>query len=202
MNKPQLHLASSSPRRREILDSLGLSFSYAGVDLDETPGTNEPAEDLVRRLATAKAEAAAGSIDVALPILGADTLVELDGEIFGKPGCREQGLQMLAALSGRTHCVHTAVALVAEAEQSSLLVSAEVTFRAIRPEEAAAYWESGEPSGKAGAYAIQGTGGIFVQNVAGSYTAVVGLPVFETAQLLARIGISPLGDLPERLSVE
>jgi septum formation protein len=189
VNKPQLHLASSSARRRELLSALGLSYTHAGVDLDETPLTGEPANAMVLRLALAKAQTAENSCDSDLPILGADTAVALDARVLGKPADREDALQMLALLSGRTHTVLTAVAIVGHGQPESALATSEVTFREIRPEEAAAYWDSGEPQGKAGAYAVQGIGGIFVQQIKGSYSAVVGLPIFETAKLLGSAGI-------------
>jgi septum formation protein len=179
MSDPVLHLASSSPRRRELLSALGLVFSYEGVAIDESALPGEAARDMVLRLATGKARAAAES----------GTVVTLDEQIFGKPGSKEEALEMLAGLSGRLHVVLSGVAVVAHGELETAISRTEVQFREIHPDEAEAYWQSGEPAGKAGAYAVQGLGGIFVSAIKGSYTGVVGLPVFETAQLLQRAGI-------------
>jgi septum formation protein len=189
MSDPVLHLASSSPRRRELLSALGLVFSYEGVAIDESALPGEAARDMVLRLATGKARAAAESGAYQVPVLGADTVVTLDEQIFGKPGSKEEALEMLAGLSGRLHVVLSGVAVVAHGELETAISRTEVQFREIHPDEAEAYWQSGEPAGKAGAYAVQGLGGIFVSAIKGSYTGVVGLPVFETAQLLQRAGI-------------
>jgi septum formation protein len=189
MTDPVLHLASSSPRRRELLTALGLDFSHYGVAVDESPLPGETARDMVLRLATAKARAAFESGAYQVPVLGADTVVTLQGNIFGKPRSKEEALQMLASLSGRTHEVLSGVALVANGELETAISRTEVQFREIHPDEAEAYWQSGEPAGKAGAYAVQGLGGIFVSAINGSYTGVVGLPVFETVELLRRAGI-------------
>ncbi len=183
-----LHLASASPRRRDILDSLGIRYTWGAVGIDESAAEGEAPDALVRRLAREKALAA----ESVLPVLAADTIVTLEGRIFGKPASQEEALAILAALSGRTHRVLTAVALVAAGRLSTTMSDTRVQFREIDPDEARAYWQSGEPGGKAGAYAIQGRGGIFVQSVTGSYSGVVGLPVFETAALLGRAGIDVL----------
>jgi len=193
MSSPVLHLASSSPRRRELLTALGLNFSYDGVAIDESALPGEAASDMVLRLAIGKARAAYDSGKYEVPVLGADTLVILDGRVFGKPKSKEEALNMLASLSGTTHQVLTGVALVANGELQTAVSVTEVQFREIHPDEAEAYWQSGEPAGKAGAYAVQGLGGVFVS---GSYTGVVGLPVFETAGLLRRAGIE-LPAMPE-----
>ena len=189
MSNPVLHLASSSPRRRELLTALGLDFSYDGVAVDESAIPGEAANDIVLRLATAKARAAFDSGAYQVPVLGADTVVSLDERIFGKPGSKEEALRMLASLSGRTHEVLSGVALVVNGELETAISRTAVQFREIHPDEAEAYWQSGEPAGKAGAYAVQGLGGIFVSAINGSYTGVVGLPVFESADLLRRAGI-------------
>ena len=189
MSNPVLHLASSSPRRRELLRALGLNFSYEGVAIDESALPGESVSDMVLRLAVAKARTAFDSGGHPVPVLGADTIVILDDRIFGKPGSKQEALQMLASLSGRTHQVLTGVAVVANGELETVVSRTEVQFREIHPDEAEAYWQSGEPAGKAGAYAVQGLGGIFVSSINGSYTGVVGLPVFETADLLRRVGI-------------
>ena len=189
MSNPVLHLASSSPRRRELLTALGLNFSYEGVAIDESALPGEAAPDTVLRLAASKAQAAYDSGNYEMPVLGADTLVILDDRVFGKPRSKEEALNMLASLSGRRHQVLTGVALMANGELQTAESLTEVQFREIHPDEAEAYWQSGEPAGKAGAYAVQGLGGIFVSAINGSYTGVVGLPVFETANLLRRAGI-------------
>lgn len=196
MSNPVLHLASSSPRRRELLTALGLNFSYDGVAIDESALPGETASDLVLRLAIGKARAAYDSGEHSVPVLGADTLVILDDRVFGKPKSKEEALNMLASLSGTTHQVLTGVALMANGELQTAVSVTEVQFREIHPDEAEAYWQSGEPAGKAGAYAVQGLGGIFVSAINGSYTGVVGLPVFETADLLRRAGIK-LPAMPE-----
>ena len=189
MSNPVLHLASSSPRRRELLTALGLNFSYEGVAIDESALHGEAASDTVLRLAASKAQTAYDTGKYEVPVLGADTLVILEDRVFGKPGSREEALDMLASLSGRRHQVLTGVALMANGELQTAESLTEVQFREIHPDEAEAYWQSGEPAGKAGAYAVQGLGGIFVSAINGSYTGVVGLPVFETANLLRRAGI-------------
>lgn len=187
INTPHLHLASSSPRRKQILEALGLEFTAAGADVDETPVAGEPAEAMVLRLAEAKARA--GGRDAATVVIGADTAVVLDGAMFGKPRNRADALAMLAALSGRRHRVLTGVAVKSPQGIASILSTSEVEFREIDPDEAQAYWQSGEPADKAGAYAVQGLGGVFVSSIAGSYSGIVGLPVFETTALLKRAGI-------------
>ena len=185
---PSLHLASSSPRRTEILNVLGIAFTARGVDIDERREGNEAPDAMVLRLASAKA--AAARQDRSGPVLAADTAVVIDDMIFGKPRDEDDALAMLACLSGRSHRVMTGVALHWDDGQETALSVSEVTFREISPDEALAYWQSGEPFGKAGAYAIQGRGGVFVEAIRGSYSGVMGLPVFETAQLLASAGIN------------
>ncbi len=189
MSNPDLHLASASQRRRELLASLGLSFTYGGVDADESALPGEAVSELVLRLATLKARTAFDSGDYTVPVLGADTVVVLEDRVFGKPGSKEEALAMLASLSGRAHEVLTGVAVVSNGEFQTAVSLTEVRFREIHPDEALAYWQSGEPAGKAGAYAVQGQGGIFVSAIRGSYSGVVGLPVFETAELLRAAGI-------------
>ncbi len=190
MSTPSLHLASSSPRRREILTALGLSFSAAGVDVDERRLEGEAPDVMVVRLASAKASAATDN--VAQLVLGADTAVVLGDVVFGKPRDVDDALSMLARLSGQTHQVMTGIALRRGASLQTALSITEVKFREICPDEALSYWHSGEPCDKAGAYAIQGRGGIFVEAIVGSYSGVVGLPVFETARLLREAGLEVL----------
>ena len=189
MSNPDLHLASASQRRRELLTSLGLSFTFGGVDADESSLPGEAVSEMVLRLATLKARTAFDSGAYTVPVLGADTVVVLDDRVFGKPGSKEEALAMLASLSGRAHEVLTGVAVVSNGECQTAVSLTEVRFREIHPDEALAYWQSGEPAGKAGAYAVQGLGGIFVSAIRGSYSGVVGLPVFETAELLRGAGI-------------
>ena len=186
-----LHLASSSPRRKEILAALGLTFSVGGADVDERRLNGEPAEDMVLRLAIEKAMAGAPGGNVI--VIAADTLVVLGEHIFGKPEDQDDALDMLRRLSGRMHQVLTAVAVWADGEMRSALSATDVHFREISPDEALAYWQSGEPCDKAGAYAIQGRGGVFVEAISGSYSGVVGLPVFETVKMLQEAGLRVLG---------
>ncbi|MCH7502196.1 MAG: septum formation inhibitor Maf [Proteobacteria bacterium] len=186
MTLPPIHLASSSPRRKEILRAMGLRFTAGRVDVDEQRHDGEAAHSMVLRLAAAKA----GAADVAenVIVIGADTAVVLGGEIFGKPRDRQHGLEMLAALSGQTHEVLTGVAVRSPAGIFEDVSTTEVRFREISPDEALAYWHSGESRDKAGAYAIQGRGGVFVESIVGSYSGVVGLPVYETGRLLEQAG--------------
>jgi len=189
MSHPDLHLASASPRRREILTAMGLTFTFGGAGIDESAEAGESVTGMVLRLAAAKASAVFASGDYSVPVLGADTIVVLDGRIFGKPQSMHDALDMLTCLSGRTHRVLTGVAVVTGEGLQTVVSATDVQFREIDPDEAAAYWQSGEPAGKAGAYAVQGLGGIFVKSIQGSYSGVVGLPVYETAKLLRGTGI-------------
>ncbi|MGK0149067.1 Maf family protein [Pseudomonas putida] len=185
-----LYLASGSPRRRELLTQIGVPFSVVSAPIDETPLPDESAPAYVERLARAKAAAGLACIEGQAVVLGADTAVVLDGRILGKPENREDALAMLADLSGREHHVLTAVALSDGPRVQSLCVTSKVRFRAISAEEAQRYWASGEPADKAGGYAIQGLGAVFVTGLFGSYSAVVGLPLSETAELLGQFGIA------------
>lgn len=189
---PLLHLASASPRRRDILAALGIRHSWAGVDVDESPLPDESPERLARRLATSKARAARERGEAAPFLLAADTVVALGDRVFGKPESGEEALEMLAQLSGRSHHVLTAVTLSVGDRELTAMSSTRVRFRVIAAAEARAYWHTGEPAGKAGAYAIQGLGGIFVESLSGSHSGVVGLPVFETAALLGQAGFDLL----------
>lgn len=186
-----IYLASSSPRRRELLARLGVPYCVLAADIDERRLPGEAPREYVRRMAVTKARRAAAAVRESRPVLAADTAVVVDGRVLGKPAHREEALAALARLSGRSHEVMTAVALVHRAEALRLSVT-RVTFREIDPAEAAAYWETGEPRDKAGAYAVQGLGAVFVSRLEGSYTGVVGLPLFETAQLLGDIGVPVL----------
>ncbi|QJQ96450.1 MULTISPECIES: nucleoside triphosphate pyrophosphatase [Halomonadaceae] len=182
-----LCLASASPRRRELLASIGVEIEVRAVDIDETPHPDEAPRDYVLRLARDKARAVSDATH--LPVLGSDTAVILDGRVLGKPRDRAHASEMLAALSGTTHEVLTGVAVEGPAGLLEVCVVTRVTLRKIVAEEIAAYWETGEPVDKAGGYAIQGLAAIFVERIEGSYSAVVGLPLFETADLLIRQGV-------------
>lgn len=187
MTSPVLCLASASPRRRELLASIGVPVTVHPCDIDETPLAGETAQAYVQRLAVAKAEAAAPLTD--LPTLGSDTAVVVDGRILGKPADAEEGAEMLRLLSGRRHEVLTAVAVSGPEGMLSCCVATQVTMREISADEIAAYWLTGEPADKAGGYAIQGFAAIFVKQIQGSHSAVVGLPLFETTHLLCRQGV-------------
>lgn len=184
---PRLCLASASPRRRELLASIGVAVEVKPVDIDETPRADESAEAYVIRLAREKA--LAGARHSSLAILGSDTAVVRDGEILGKPRDRAHAAAMLRSLSGRDHQVLTAVAVSGPAGVLERCVATRVTLRDITEDEIAAYWATGEPADKAGGYAIQGLAAVFVARLEGSHSAVVGLPLFETAELLARQGV-------------
>ncbi len=191
MSPISLYLASASPRRVQLLQQIGVSFQRLSVTLDETPLADEPPDDYVLRLALAKARAGwerLGNRSL-LPVLGADTAVVVDDSILGKPKDRAQGLAMLALLSGREHRVISAVALVQGQRETWRVQCSQVLFRAISRQECGAYWDTGESEDKAGAYAIQGRGGAFVRDLKGSYSGVMGLPLFETCELLQEFDI-------------
>ncbi len=189
----QFYLASSSPRRRELLEGVGLVFRVLEVDIDESSGSGEKPADFVLRMAREKACRAAAVINHEtlqdLPVLTADTCVTLRGRILGKPRDIDQARSMLRDLSGSTHQVLTAVAVKHEDSLWQKLSRTQVTFEEISPGEVDAYCACGEPNDKAGAYAIQGLGSAFVKRIEGSYTGVVGLPMFETRCLLKKIGV-------------
>ena len=186
-----LYLASGSPRRRELLQQIGVPFRVVGAAVDEAVWSGEAPAAYVTRLAAAKAdlgwERNRDAIDG--PVLAADTAVVLDARILGKPADREDAERMLRQLSGRTHEVLTAVALRTVYGLRSKISRSEVTFRRIPEAEARAYWETGEAGGKAGAYAIQGRAAVFIAELRGSYSGVMGLPLFETAELLSEAGV-------------
>jgi septum formation protein len=169
---------------------MGLEFRVSGVDIDESRLGDEAAEHMVLRLAAAKV--AAAKVAPSQRVIGADTAVVLDGEVLGKPRDRKDAVAMLLSLSNRRHRVLTGVTLSGPDGVESLLSSTDVIFREISRDEALAYWQSGEPRDKAGAYGIQGLGGAFVEAIEGSYSGVVGLPVYETAKLLRNAGIDVL----------
>lgn len=188
---PVLILASASPRRRELLAQIGVPHRVLPADIDETRLPGEPPADYVCRLAAQKAQHVwrGQQPDAALPVLGADTSVVLGQQIFGKPRDRADALAMLAALADRTHEVYSAVALVHAGGVHSSLSISRVRFAPLTDADCAAYWDSGEPRDKAGGYAIQGLGALFVRELAGSHSGVMGLPLFETGALLRAAGI-------------
>ena len=185
-----LILASASPRRRELLQQIGVPHEVLAVDVDESPLPGESPEDLVCRLARDKAVAGRARSAAARPVLGADTLVVLGDEVFGKPRDADDAMRTLQALSGQVHRVLTAVALAMPGGEVLEAVShTDVRMRALSPAEIRGYWSSGEPAGKAGAYAIQGRGAAFIEHIRGSYSGVMGLPLYETARLLQAQGL-------------
>ncbi|WP_312936852.1 Maf family protein [Pseudomonas sp.] len=186
---PPFYLASGSPRRRELLAQVGVPFSVLSAPVDETLLPGESAQCYVERLAQAKARAGFASLQAPGVVLGADTVVVLDGQVLGKPDDADHAQRMLLSLSERSHQVLTAVALTDGITTRSLCVSTDVALRGISSAEARRYWATGEPADKAGGYAIQGLGAVFVRQISGSYSAVVGLPLFETAELLGTFGI-------------
>ncbi|OCZ70098.1 septum formation protein Maf [Achromobacter xylosoxidans] len=194
----RLYLASASPRRRELLTQIGLAHDVLRVPAppgeDEPQHPGESAADYVQRTARDKAERGrdwlrAQALPV-LPLLAADTTVILDGQVLGKPADRADAIRILQALSGQTHQVHTAVALWTGDRLLEAVSITQVQMRPLQPDEIARYCDSGEPYGKAGAYGIQGLAGTFIARIDGSYTGVMGLPLFETANLLRAAGIA------------
>ena len=188
---PQLYLASGSPRRRELLAQLGVTFDLLRPEVEERQQPHEDAVTYVQRLARDKARAGATMAPLPLPVLGGDTLVVLNGEVLEKPQHQADGMQMLRRLSGCRHQVLTAMALVSPHQLTEVLVSTDVTFRVLTEADIARYWHSGEPLDKAGGYGIQGLGGCFVAHINGSYSGVVGLPLVETHALLQSAGLLP-----------
>lgn len=185
----QLLLASASPRRRELLAQIGVACAVAPANIDETRRPGEAPEDFVRRMANEKGARAWEAGDRSLPVLAADTEVVIDGDVLGKPRDARHGAEMLGRLSGRAHRVLSAVWVRGQGEEVRAFSVSTVYFRSIGAAEIAAYWATGEPADKAGGYAIQGLGSTFVERLDGSYSGVMGLPLFETADLLARVGI-------------
>lgn len=179
-----LGLTSKSPRRRELLRQLGVAFELVEVDVPEQRAPAETPEDYVLRLA--KSKAMAGAEGAVRPVLGADTIVRVADRVLEKPTDEQHFLEMFRLLSGSVHEVLTAVALISSAGIDAKVVRTEVRFRLVTDQELRQYWATGEPLDKAGGYAIQGFGAVFVEAIHGSYSNVVGLPLYETAQLLAR----------------
>lgn len=182
-----IYLASQSPRRRELLEQIGVEYQVTPVSVNETPLPDESAREYVLRIAQAKAHAAQRQHGPH-PVLGSDTTVEVDGRILSKPANKADGMGMLLALSGKTHRVLTAV-VIAGAKEHWLISESLVSMRVISAQEAEAYWATGEPADKAGGYAVQGMGAIFISRISGSYSGVMGLPLYETASLLEKEGI-------------
>lgn len=181
-----LYLASKSPRRRELLAQIRVEFECVDVDVPEVLQPGEAPEAFVRRLAQDKARAGFARLaDPEARVLGADTIVLIDNTVLGKPRDRDDGLAMLKRLSGRKHRVLSAVALATGRGIATELSVSEVEFREIGADERERYWNSGEPVDKAGAYAIQGLGALFIRHLSGSYSGVMGLPLYETGGLLA-----------------
>jgi len=190
---PDIYLASQSPRRRELLLQIGVSFEVVDIDVLEQRAPNEPPLDYIKRLAQTKAMVGLNVADDK-PVLGADTIVvlEQDGEavILEKPRNKSHAVDMLMSLSGKQHSVITAIAMCDKGRLEVRVNQTLVEFREISEQEASAYWCTGEPTDKAGAYGIQGLGGVFVSKLEGSYSSVVGLPLFETTQLLAMFNVT------------
>ena len=188
-----LHLASRSPRRSELLARLGYAFGVLELDLPEHRQPAEPAEDYVRRVAREKAGAGLMQVmaTAGAVVLGADTEVILDDEVFGKPRDARDAAGMLQRLSGRTHQVISAVSVVSPAREAQAVSRSEVTFATLDPAAIDAYLSTGQWDGKAGAYGIQGHAQVFIEHLSGSYSGVMGLPLFETARLLTEFDIRP-----------
>jgi septum formation protein len=189
LSNPLIYLASASPRRSALLDQIGVAHRVAPVAVDESVAVDEAPEKYVSRLAALKAETLWQRLmpGERLPVLGSDTSVVVDNAILGKPADENDCVRMLQLLSGRTHQVHTAVALRSAAGNDVRLNISEVTFRELTMAQMRAYWRSGEPSDKAGGYAVQGRAAVFIRRIAGSYSGIMGLPLYETAELLATL---------------
>ncbi|HTT36605.1 MAG TPA: Maf family protein [Burkholderiales bacterium] len=205
MAQPPTHhvyLASRSSRRRELLKQIGVSFEVLllregpgrSADVDESPLPGEAPRDYVTRIARLKAQAGWQRLFlrrlIRFPVLSADTAVAVDEQILGKPSGREQAVSFLQTLSGRTHLVHSAVAVCFDSRLELAVSTTEVRFRELREAEIRQYVGSGEPMDKAGGYAIQGRAAAFIASISGSYSGVMGLPLFETSELLAKFGYS------------
>ncbi len=199
MTQPLLHLASISPRRSELLRQIGVVHRIIAVDVDETPHRGEQPKEYVIRLAREKALAGQNQLDENRRglVLAADTSVVVDDRILGKPRDMEEALEMMQLLSNRSHWVYSGVALAGN-EIESRISESRVTFREIAIDEAMAYWKSGEPADKAGGYGIQGLGALLITRIEGSFSGIMGLPLFETTQLLMQAGIDPLTQINEQ----
>ena len=191
----QIILASASPRRRQLLEQIGVTAVVQSVDIDETQKQNEAVMDYVQRLAMEKAQIGFETIEnkQKLPVLGSDTIVVVDGTVLGKPKDRQQAKNMLQLLSGKKHTVHTSVAIVTYKEKLIATSSTQVQFKALDEQEIDDYVATGEADDKAGSYAIQGRAAQFINNINGSFSGVMGLPLYETVQLLNQCGIKTFG---------
>ncbi|HMM47089.1 MAG TPA: Maf family protein [Thiobacillaceae bacterium] len=196
----RIYLASQSPRRRDLLKQIGVAYDVLALravtgrmDVIEVPEAGEGALDFVERMATEKAACGWRAVDgrrlLRFPVLGADTVIELDGEILGKPADRNEAREMLKRLAGREHVVHTAIAMQHDTRQASRLSTSRVRLADLDDRTIAHYLETGEYFGKAGAYAIQGRAGAFVAYIEGSYSGIMGLPLYETSELLKAFGV-------------
>ncbi len=187
----QIILASASPRRIKLLAQFGIEALVSPVKINESPRLNEAPDVYVQRLAAEKSRICNNTINPVLPVLAADTTVVVDGQILGKPKNKMDALSMLSALSGCTHQVYTAISLRGKRHWQALNCT-EVRFRILNEQEMLLYWQTGEPADKAGGYAIQGFAAGFIETISGSYSGVMGLPLYETAQLLSKEGIDIL----------
>lgn len=188
MNQAQLVLASSSVQRKALLQQIGLTPQCIAADIDETPLVNEAAVDYVQRLAREKCHAVLQAQAHPAIVMGADTCIVINEKILGKPADKDEALQTLSLLSATEHRVMSGVAVSDGRQTREIICQTTVRFRAISSDEMLAYWHTGEPRGKAGSYAIQGLGAIFVESIHGSYSNVVGLPLQEVSQQLAAFG--------------
>ena len=197
----RIYLASQSPRRRELLKQIGVAFDVlplravtGRMDVIEIPRADESAPDFVQRMATEKATCGWNAVEtrylLRFPVMGADTVIELDDVILGKPAGRAEAEAMLMQLSGRQHAVHTAVAMQHEGRLEWCVSTSQVTFATLDAATIARYLDTGEYLGKAGAYGIQGRGCLFVERIEGSYSGVMGLPLYDTAILLRAFGLT------------
>ena len=188
-----IYLASRSPRRAELLQQIGIEFIVLPSDIDETPLLNELSEAYVLRLAAEKAQACYDDLlsqsAPIYPVLAADTTVSLDGKILGKPQDDDEAFQMLSSMSGRCHEVHTGIAVATHEGVQVAISTTQVEMAKLSDETILAYIATGEPRDKAGAYGIQGLAGALIKRIEGSYSGVMGLPIYETAQLLGQAGI-------------
>jgi septum formation protein len=189
---PEIILASGSPRRAELLRQIGVRFEIVDVNIDEGGLAGEVPQALAGRLAIAKAEAGLALCGGTLPVLGADTVVSLKGRVYGKPGNDREAAATIRALSGRQHEVHTVICLAYGSARRTLVSLSRVSFRRLKRSEILAYCQGPEPFGKAGAYAVQGLAASFIRRIEGSYSGVMGLPLYETTCLLKEIGLNPL----------
>ena len=193
---PQIVLASASPRRKQLLQQIGVACRVVVSDVDETPYENEVPGDFVLRMALEKARAVT---DKYLPVLAADTVVVHGGVMMGKPKDQSDAMAMLQRLQGACHEVMTSVAICWQGKEFFATSDTKVCFDRLSPEQCEAYWRTGEPKDKAGSYAIQGIGAMFITRIEGSYSGVMGLPLYETAQLLQQVGIASLLPADDRM---